>query len=260
MRVSFDVHADGRRLSVAVWGSLVARRPAVVMLHGALDCISTWKDLPTAIWEKAGLPVVAYDRYGHGQSECRQLLDPAYRQREAGLVLGEIFARLNIDRPILFGHSDGGALALLAADAHSELVEGAFVCSPMIRFDLSALSAMESARLAYETGDLRKKLVAHHGKRADPLFWGWYRHWSEDRLRTSNIDDEISRIRCPVYALFGSDDPYSWQPSAEALRTHGRMPLETCVLPRTGHHSHLHDLHWTASVFADFCAAVTRAG
>jgi alpha-beta hydrolase superfamily lysophospholipase len=64
---SFDIHARGRRLAVSQWGVVQAGAPTWVLMHGGLDCTSTWKDLPERLHALTGLPVVSYDRYGHGR-------------------------------------------------------------------------------------------------------------------------------------------------------------------------------------------------
>jgi len=120
-----ELFAGGHRLAATTWGDVGNGQPSIVMMHGGLDCITTWKDLPQGLAEASGWPVLAYDRYGYGRSE--RLVggrEPSYRREEAGPVLGEVLRHFGIQEALMFGHSDGGAMSVLAAAAHPELVCG----------------------------------------------------------------------------------------------------------------------------------------
>ena len=232
-----ELHAQGRRISASTWGSIDAAKPAVVLMHGGLDCTTTWKGLPEVIAASTGLAVLAYDRYGYGRSD-RLLPGRAadYRREEAGPVLGDVLRHFGVCRAVLFGHSDGGAMALLAAAAHPETVRGVLVCAPTVAFDEQTARAMARAREAFVGGDLRTRLLRHHGDNTDSMFWAWHDQWANaDTLRWS-MHDEIAALRCPVSTLFGADDDYGWRPSAKALVQHGMTALEILVMPGAGHH------------------------
>ena len=127
-----ELRAAGHRLAATTWGDVGKGRPTIVMMHGGLDCISTWKDLPQALAEATGWPVMAYDRYGYGRSE--PLVggrEPSYRREEAGPVLGEVLRHFGIDKALMFGHSDGGSIALLHAASFPQQVAGAVVLAPL---------------------------------------------------------------------------------------------------------------------------------
>jgi pimeloyl-ACP methyl ester carboxylesterase len=136
----------------------------------------------------------------------------------------------------MFGHSDGGAMSVLAATAHPDVVCGVLVCSPTIVINQFMIDAMSGACRAFEHEGLREKLICHHGDNTDAMFWGWYEPWVGQEALQWNMSTEIAAVRCPVSALFGSDDEYGWRPSAEALMRHGHMPLEVMALPGGSHH------------------------
>ncbi|HEX2135084.1 MAG TPA: alpha/beta fold hydrolase, partial [Microvirga sp.] len=114
-----SISADGHRLR-ARW---FARRrgpdqPVVVLLHQGLGSVSQWRGFPRALAAATGHAVVGYDRWGHGGSD--PLTVPRGRdflEREASRALPEVLQALAIERPILYGHSDGGTIALLFAAA-----------------------------------------------------------------------------------------------------------------------------------------------
>ena len=164
MMKEHELFAGGHRLAATTWGDVGNGQPSIVMMHGGLDCITTWKDLPLVLAEASGWPVLAYDRYGYGRSE--RLVggrEPSYRREEVGPVLGEVLRHFGIQEALMFGHSDGGAMSVLAAAAHPELVCGVLACSPTIAIDQFMVDAMTGARRAFEHEGLRDKLKRHHG-------------------------------------------------------------------------------------------------
>lgn len=84
------------------------------MLHEGLGSVSHWKDFPQVLAEGTGAGVFLYSRYGHGGSDA--LEEPrsvSYMHHEAQVVLPEIIQKAGIERPLLFGHSDGASIAIL---------------------------------------------------------------------------------------------------------------------------------------------------
>jgi pimeloyl-ACP methyl ester carboxylesterase len=232
-----ELRAGGHRLSARSWGAVGGSRPVIVLLHGGLDCTGTWKDLPEAIAAATGLGVLSYDRRGYGGSEA--LSSPSrersYRFEESGPVFGELLRHFDIRSAVLFGHSDGGAMAVLAAAAHPQTVRAVCACSPTIALDLHMVRAMAGAREAFEQGGLRERLVRHHGDKTDSMFWAWYSPWASDDAVHWSMAEQVASVRCPVTAVFGQADSYGWRPSARTLVDHGSMALEVCALPEVGH-------------------------
>ncbi|KPV01914.1 hypothetical protein APR50_14100 [Variovorax paradoxus] len=228
--------AGGRSLAATAWGRIDSEAPVIVMMHGGLDCTSTWKDLPEAIARTSGLAVLSYDRWGYGGSEAYVgRRERSYRFEESGPVFAEVLRHFGIRHSVVFGHSDGGAMGLLAAAAHPDAVRGVCACSPTVALDLPMVRAMASARQAFEHGGLREKLVRHHGDKTDAMFWAWYEPWADEAAIAWSMAKQVAEVRCPVAALFGQDDDYGWRASARLLVDHGRMPLELTAIPAVGH-------------------------
>jgi len=228
--------AGGRSLAATAWGRIDSEAPVIVMMHGGLDCTSTWKDLPEAIARASGLAVLSYDRWGYGGSEAYVgRRERSYRFEESGPVFAEVLRHFGIRHSVVFGHSDGGAMGLLAAAAHPDAVRGVCACSPTVALDLPMVRAMASARQAFEHGGLREKLVRHHGDKTDAMFWAWYEPWADEAAVAWSMAKQVAEVRCPVAALFGQDDDYGWRASARLLVDHGRMPLGLTAIPAVGH-------------------------
>jgi len=231
-----QLSAGGHRLAAHTWGRVDSGDPVVVMLHGGLDCTSTWKDLPEAITQTSGLAVLSYDRWGYGGSdEFVGKRERSYRFEESGPVFAEVLRHFGIRQAVVFGHSDGGAMGILAAAAHPDAVRGVCACSPTVALDLPMVQAMSSARRAFEQGGLREKLLRYHGDKTDAMFWAWYEPWADEAAIDWSMAAQVAEVRCPVAALFGQDDDYGWRASARLLVDHGRMPLELTAIPGVGH-------------------------
>ena len=234
-----DFYAAGHRLAATTWGRIDPAQPTIVMMHGGLDCTGTWKDLPQAIAAATGLSVLSYDRYGYGRSErLASMRGREYRYEEAGPVVADLLGHFGIRRAVLFGHSDGGAIAVLAAAKHAAAVEGVCTCVPTVAIDARMIQATQRAGAAFEDGDLRARLARHHGDNTETMFRSWHRDWSDPAAAHWSMAAEIAAVKCPVSALFGRDDEYGWRASASALFEHGTMALELIALPGVGHHPH----------------------
>lgn len=235
----YELRAGGHRIAAFTWGQVGQEKPVVVMMHGGLDCTSTWRDLPDDIARATGLGVLSYDRWGYGGSEAfvgRR--DRSYRFEESGPVLGEVLNHFAVRQAVIFGHSDGGAMGILAAEAHPDTVIGVCACSPTAAVDLPMVRAMSSARDAFEHGGLRDRLRKHHGDKTDAMFWAWYEPWADEAAAHWSMAGHVASVRCPVSAIFGQDDAYGWRASARLLVDHGSMPLELAVVDGGGHDPH----------------------
>lgn len=101
--------------------------PAIVMIHGLAGQLLNF---PKAGFGSlaADYRVVALDRPGSGYS-TRPAGAPATLSAQAGTVAAFIKA-LGMDRPLIVGHSFGGALALALALDHPDCVGGLALVSP----------------------------------------------------------------------------------------------------------------------------------
>ncbi|HSM23093.1 MAG TPA: alpha/beta hydrolase, partial [Rubrivivax sp.] len=134
-----------------------------------------------------------------------------FMHRQAHQVLPALLAALGVDTavrpPWLFGHSDGGSIALLYAARFSQCTAGAIVLAPHIKVEDLSVASIEQARQAYLDTDLRQRLARHH-EDPDSAFWGWNRIWLHPPFRQWSIEDEIAAITCPLLAVQGLDDEY----------------------------------------------------
>jgi pimeloyl-ACP methyl ester carboxylesterase len=136
------VPGDGIRLHARDWGG---SGQAVVLLHGLASNARIWDGVAPRL-TGAGLRVVALDQRGHGASD-----QPASGYDFGTLVrdLVAALAALEVERPVLVGHSWGANVALqLAADRPGTLAGLALVDGALASVAAWAGATREEARRA----------------------------------------------------------------------------------------------------------------
>lgn len=231
-----DVVVDGKRLETIRYDG-DASRPAIVMLHEGLGSVSLWRDLPARVCERTRCTVVAYSRYGYGRSDVlREKREPNYMHHEGEIVLPALLAQLAIERPILFGHSDGASIALIHAGAHPGAVRALVLEAPHVFVEEISVRSIAEAKSTYATSDLPARLGRHHAD-ADMTFAGWNDIWLDPRFRDWNIEAYAGRVRVPVLLIQGDADEYGTTAQLRAIAA--RIPGTTTVMvPGAGHSPH----------------------
>jgi pimeloyl-ACP methyl ester carboxylesterase len=221
-------------------GSTAPGAPVLVFLHEGLGSVAMWRDFPARLCEAAGARGLVYSRPGYGRSTPRAAHErwtPRFMHRQAEEVLPALMRALQLDPARdalwLFGHSDGGSIALLHAAAFPAAVRGAIVLAPHIFVEDVSVTSIQQAREAYLRTDLKQRLGRYHDD-VDSAFWGWNDIWLDPAFRGWNIESEIASIRCPLLAIQGVDDEYG---TLEQVRGIARRVPQTHLLelPDCGH-------------------------
>ncbi|HZY16116.1 MAG TPA: alpha/beta hydrolase [Ramlibacter sp.] len=224
-------------------GAEAPAAPLVVFLHEGLGSVAMWRDFPARLCQAVGARGLVYSRPGYGRSTPRPADEhwgPDFMHRQAHQVLPALLRALGVaaqrQRPWLFGHSDGGSIALLHAAAFPDAVQGAIVLAPHILVEDVSVRSIQQAREAYLATDLRQRLGRYHDD-VESAFWGWNDIWLAPAFRDWAIADEIAAIRCPLLAIQGQDDEYG---TLEQIRGIARRVPQTQLLelPRCGHSPH----------------------
>ena len=221
--------------------------PLIVFLHEGLGSVAMWKDFPAQLCAATACRGLVYSRPGYGQSDPRasgEEWGTDFMHRQAYEVLPALLGALGVNalqQPlILFGHSDGGSIALLYAAqfASSETAApaAAIVIAPHILVEDLSVASIAATRRAYETGTLKQSLAKYH-QDPDSAFWGWNNAWLRARFRDWSIDDQIGSITCPLLAVQGLDDEYG---TLEQIRGIARRVPQTQLLEMAacGHSPH----------------------
>jgi pimeloyl-ACP methyl ester carboxylesterase len=237
-----ELDVDGRRqrLEYAWIGDARRDAPVIVFLHEGLGSLAMWRDFPQALCTAAGARGLLFSRQGYGRSTPRPATEKwpvEFMHAQAHDVLPAFFARIGLtDAPWLFGHSDGGSIALLHAAAFPQRVAGLVAVSPHVFVEDVTVASIERARVAYARTDMRQRLARYHGD-PDSAFHGWNDIWLDPAFRAWNIEDCLPRIRCPLLAVQGEDDEYGTMAQVDAIARlvpHARL----LKLPACGHSPH----------------------
>jgi pimeloyl-ACP methyl ester carboxylesterase len=220
-------------------GAAASPHPVVVFLHEGLGSLSMWKQFPHQFCEANGLRGLVFSRYGYGNSTARPAAErwrPDFMHRQAFEVLPRLLAELGVQRPWLFGHSDGGSIALLYAARFSHQLSGVVAVAPHIFVEPVTITNISAARAAYLDGDLRPRLMRHHAD-VDSAFFGWNDIWLDPAFLDWNIEDELGGIDCPLLVVQGEDDEYG---SLEQVHRIARIvdAAQVAVLAQCGHSPH----------------------
>lgn len=236
-----SLNAAGQALRIEYeWvGTAGAEAPVLVFLHEGLGSVAMWRDFPARLCDATGLRGLVYSRPGYGRSTPRRPQEewqPDFMHLQAREVLPALLRELGVQRPWLFGHSDGGSIALLYAAAFPDALSGAVVLAPHILVEDVSVRSIEKAKQAYEQTDLRQKLARYHDD-VDSAFRGWNDVWLSPAFRDWSIEEEIRAIRCPLLAMQGVDDEYG---TLEQVRGIARRVPQARLLeiPDCGHSPH----------------------
>ncbi len=222
-------------------------QPLVIFLHEGLGSVSMWKDFPDRLCAAGNFRGLVYSRPGYGRSTPRPhhvKWRPDFMHREARLVLPELLDALAIyaaadaaaGPPWLFGHSDGGSIALIHAASFPERVAGLVVLAPHLFVEQDGLDSIVAVREAWMHGDFRGRLARHHDD-VESAFRGWNDIWLDPDFRNWNIEGLLSAIACPILAIQGHDDEYGTM--AQIDRIASALPrTELLKLDRCGHSPH----------------------
>jgi len=229
------VEANGTRLWFDVDGPALVpdgpkmrERPTVVLLHGGPGSFDHSYLKPDFERLAQHAQVVYLDLRGHGRSAWG---DPAdWRFDVCADDVRAFCGALGILRPIVYGHSLGGYVAMLYAARHVGHASALVLQSTNGRFDLDRI--VEQFRLLGDDEIAQTVARVYRGDRESVTAAEWARCWrlfgpwvvgDEERARTIvnaalnapglalmrhfDVLDQLSRIDCPTLVCVGELDP-----------------------------------------------------
>ncbi len=247
---------QGRRLEVVRIPGHRADAYELVFLHEGLGSVSHWKDFPQLVAEGTGCGVTVYSRYGSGKSDVISApRDVRYMHDEGLKVLPELLGELEIENPILIGHSDGASIAIIHAGAHDH-VRGLVLLAPHVFVEELSVASIAEAKETFLTTNLPEKLARHHTD-AERTFWGWNNIWLHPEFRKWNIEEYLPRIDCPVLVIQGLEDQYGTIKQVEAIQRQCSGPVETLLLAECRHSPQRDQKEATLKAVQEFVYKIT---
>jgi pimeloyl-ACP methyl ester carboxylesterase len=249
------VTVQGHRLEAQWIGPRPAEAPTLVFLHEGLGCVGMWRGFPAALAEATGCGALVYSRVGYGASDPVTLPRPLDYMEAEGRGLAAVLAAFELDEVVLFGHSDGASIALVAAGSGVRAA-GVVAEAPHVFCEDASVASVARAKDAFMAGDLRVRLGRYHGDNVDGAFWGWAGAWSDPRFRGWNIEAVLPGVEVPVLVVQGEDDPYGTMAQVEAIERGCAGPVRRCVLANCGHSPHRERADEVLAASAGFVRAV----
>jgi pimeloyl-ACP methyl ester carboxylesterase len=221
---------------------LQSGRPLLVFLHEGLGCSEQWKDFHTGLCVQLSLPGFYYDRHGYGQSqEVQEPRQHDFLDNEAEITLPALFEKLNLSHlpKIIFGHSDGGTIALLfAAKFPEQTIAVITEAAHVINEEITMRGQRDVIKL-YETTDLPAKLARYHGSKTEKMFRSWINVWQSEEMSSWSIEHKLQTITCPVLAIQGSDDNYGSPEQLRRIKKHAtKAHVTISLIENCGHVPH----------------------
>jgi pimeloyl-ACP methyl ester carboxylesterase len=198
------IELGGRRLELL---EISGSAPALVLLHQGLGSVGLWRDFPQRLNDATGARVIAFSRYGHGESDPPPAPRTASFMHEEALdVLPELLSAVGAEDAVLIGHSDGATIALIYAAHHQP--PGVVAIAPHVFVEEVCLAGIREVTTAFQRTDLRQRMARHH-RDPDVAFHGWSDVWLDPEFRDWNILGELDQLSAPLLLLQGERDQFA---------------------------------------------------
>lgn len=211
-------------------------RPTLIFLHDSLGCIELWRDFPQKLGELTQCNVFIYDRQGYGKS-CKfsySKRNNDYLELEAD-ILNKLLDYREIDKAILYGHSDGGSIALISAAKFPAKISGIITEGAHIFVEDITINGIKEAITLYNNSYLKSKLDKYHGNKTDEMFWAWANTWTSNGFRAWNIEQFLPSIICPSLIIQGEHDEYGTLNQVEQIISQTSGFSSKLIVPNTKH-------------------------
>jgi N-formylmaleamate deformylase len=262
-----DIHTPNLSVHYYRTGGAAKRTP-LLLLHGVTNSALYWTRVARAF--EADYDVVMTDARGHGASDpINGVFDVDTLASDAAAVINE----LDLDRPIVFGHSMGGVTAAVLAAQYPHLVRALVLedppmgdGAPLVQTGPEELEQVLQFKALPREQQLAIAAREHPTWSPDDLI-----PWSDGKaqfdvavLQHSAIfrdvpwRDVLSRIHCPTLLLTG--DPHLGALISPELAQEAADLIEHATvvrIPDAGHSIHRDRLDDTVRLVRDFFAHLT---
>lgn len=214
-------------------------RPTLVFLHDSLGCTQLWRNFPSELGKSVRCNVLVYDRLGYGKSfpMFTHQRENNYMETEAD-ILNDLLNELKIDHAILFGHSDGGTIALIAASKYPEKISAVICEAGHIFVEDITVQGVKDAWEAYKTTNLPERLAKYHGDKTEMMVKAWTEIWLSERFKAWNIEPILKNIMAPLLFIQGENDEYGTLDQLEKTVSQVSGTAEKFIIPGAGHTPH----------------------
>ena len=172
-------------------------------------------------------------------------------EKEADILIN-LLEEWKIEKPILFGHSDGGSIALIAAGKYPGKIKAIISEGAHIFVEDITLEGIKEATRLYDTTDLKTRLEKYHGDKTEQMFLAWTETWNSPAFRSWNIEHFIRSIECPSLIIQGEEDEYGTFCQVDGIVNNTKGKAEKIMLPNIKHTPHKEDPELLLTLSAKF--------
>lgn len=211
-------------------------KPTLVFLHDSWGCVDMWGDFPQKISALCGLNALLYDRRGYGHSSPFDITQrtESYLHHEATELI-QLMDTLTIKDVVIYGHSDGATIALIAAANYPNRVKGLMVEGPHSFIEESGKAAVLATRERAKTSSLLRSLEKYHGEKTHELFRLWHETWLSDYFAHWTIVPVLHNINCPVIAFQGEFDEFGTVEQLKVIKAQIKTSVTVKEIPSASH-------------------------
>ncbi|MGV3708842.1 MAG: alpha/beta fold hydrolase [Gemmatimonas sp.] len=211
----------------------------LVLLHDSLGSVDLWKEFPEQLVATLNRRIIAYDRLGFGRSTPRSALPSIqFVQEEADTYFPAIADALALHRFSLFGHSVGGAMALLIAAVEHQRCERVITEAAQAFVEDRTAQGIREAVVLFEDPEQFGKLSKRHGERARWVLDAWTKVWLSPEFADWSLDAHLRDVQCPTLAIHGDRDEYGSVAFPSRIVNGVSGPAQLAILPDCGHVPH----------------------
>lgn len=235
---SFYIHRDGYQLFAKqiFFSPYHENRPTLLFLHDSWGCVELWGDFPEKVIKLSGLNGLLYDRRGYGQSSpfAIKQRNEFYLHDEARELI-DVLDYCRIHQAVIYGHSDGATIALLAAALYPERIKGLILEGAHSFIEDSGKAAVLDTRERAKVNGLLASLEKYHGDKTQELFRLWHETWLSDYFARWTIVPLLPDIICPVLAFQGENDEFGSVEQLNILKKEIKQPVTLVEVTSAGH-------------------------
>ncbi len=195
-----------------------------------------WEDFPESLVKLSGLNGLVYDRRGYRKSSPFSITQRSefYLQDEA-VELINVLDTCNIKNVIIYGHSDGATIALIAASLYPQRVKGLILEGAHSFIEDSGKAAVRATCERAKKSSLLASLEKFHGNKTAELFRLWHETWLSDYFANWTIVPMLHNIGCPVLAFQGKNDEFGSIEQLNILKQEIKTSVSITEISNAGH-------------------------
>jgi pimeloyl-ACP methyl ester carboxylesterase len=225
----------------------------LVLFHDSLGCVQLWHDFPAALAIALNKRVIAYDRLGFGQSDRRMEMPSSnFIENEAEEFFPHVRRHFAFERFIAFGHSVGGAMAILCASRFPNECSAVITESAQAFVEDRTLRGIRTAKEKFNDPKQFSKIEKYHGSKADWVLRAWTDIWLSKEFASWSLENTLPRVCSPLLAIHGEEDEYGSLEFPKMITSLSGGQAERLILASCGHVPHKESPGAVLKSVADF--------